>query len=146
MICRRRSGPLRNDFGFFSLPFARPLGFVILLSAVNGNNQPTGQTYLTMPRQPLRTASVTLTSDTRRNGRRAVSARSGRQRQKPSRIPRADRPGTIGGSHRYRLLFIYTFEQMLSRTAGRRWDSVGATGHSADVRTTSFSSARGISP
>jgi hypothetical protein len=43
MICRRRSGPRRNDFGFFSLLFVRPLGLTILLSAVNGNNRPAGK-------------------------------------------------------------------------------------------------------
>jgi hypothetical protein len=35
MICRRRSGPLRSDFGFFPRTFVRPEGFVILLSAIN---------------------------------------------------------------------------------------------------------------
>src|SRR4029077_5917708 len=35
MICRRRSGPFRSDFGFFSRTFVRSDGFVILLSSIN---------------------------------------------------------------------------------------------------------------
>jgi hypothetical protein len=32
MICRRRSGPFRNDFGFLIRAFARRKGFVIFFS------------------------------------------------------------------------------------------------------------------
>jgi hypothetical protein len=49
MIFSRRSGPLRNDFGFFPLPFARLLGSVILVSAVNERNQPEAQADPVMP-------------------------------------------------------------------------------------------------
>jgi len=34
-ICRRRSGPFRNDFGFFVRAFARAKGFVISFQSVN---------------------------------------------------------------------------------------------------------------